>query len=231
MKKLISVVLLTLFFASCKETKRILIADHLVDCTGVGSQQCMLIKENPDDDWTLFYDKIEGFEFEEGFSYEIEVEVTAIDNPPADGSSLRYRLSKVLSKTKTIKPKNLSVQQPITIEYEATSRGFYLAAIITQETITTSHDRNRKETDSKPCSKQAWEKVQSLLNTIKIKEIHTLEAPTGKRLFDGAAHAQLKISTEDSIYTSTSFDHGEPPKQIEPLVKHILSLAESVEKE
>lgn len=231
MKKLTILILLTLILSSCKETKRIFIADHFADCTGVGSQKCMLIKESANDEWTLFYDQIEGFNYEEGFSYEIEVEINTISNPPADGSSLEYTLIKIISKEKTQSEQNLIIQQPITIEYEATSRGFYLATIVTQEIIKTTNDRTRKETASKACSREAWERIENLLKTIEIKNMDTLEAPSGKRLFDGAAHAQLKIITKDTIYTSASFDHGVPPKEIEPLVNHILSLSESVEKE
>lgn len=41
---------------------------------------------------------IEGFDFEEGFRYRIEVERREVADPPADGSSLSYRLLRVLSR-------------------------------------------------------------------------------------------------------------------------------------
>jgi hypothetical protein len=50
--------------------KTIYVGPNLVDCIGVAPQQCLLIKENPDDDWSLFYGQIEGFDFEEGYEYE-----------------------------------------------------------------------------------------------------------------------------------------------------------------
>ncbi len=87
-------------FSSCQETKRIFIANHLVDCEGVAPQKCMLIKENLADEWTYFYDTIDGFEYEEGYSYEIEVVVTKVENPLADASTLQYSLVKLLSKEK-----------------------------------------------------------------------------------------------------------------------------------
>ena len=40
---------------------------------------------------------IEGFEIEEGTSYVVTVEVTKLDNPPADGSSLRYKFAELIS--------------------------------------------------------------------------------------------------------------------------------------
>ena len=79
------------------ERKAILYVDSkLVDCVGVGPQQCMLVKENLDDEWGFFYQSIVGFEYEEGISYKIHVSITQVENPPADGSSLKYTLLEIL---------------------------------------------------------------------------------------------------------------------------------------
>ena len=81
-----------------EETKTIFIGPSLMNCVGVGPQVCMMIKESPDSDWTYFYDSIEGFEYEEGFEYKLEVSITEIENPPADASSLKYELVKTVYK-------------------------------------------------------------------------------------------------------------------------------------
>ena len=73
------------------------IDSKLVDCVGVGPQKCMLTRENPDTEWEMFYETIDGFEYQEGTQYVIEVTVTKVDNPPADASSLRYTLVRVHS--------------------------------------------------------------------------------------------------------------------------------------
>lgn len=75
------------------------VAPTLVDCVGVGPQQCLQVKENPEDDYRLFYDQIEGFDFEEGYEYELRVQTEPIENPPADGSAIRWTLIEVVSKT------------------------------------------------------------------------------------------------------------------------------------
>jgi heat shock protein HslJ len=62
----------------------------------------MLVKENPDEEWTFFYDKISGFEYEAGYTYEIIVNEIVVDNPPADASSIRYELREIVSKVKTL---------------------------------------------------------------------------------------------------------------------------------
>jgi len=78
------------------ETKILYVDSKLVDCVGVGPQQCMLVRENHDSDWQMFYDNIEGFDYQEGTQYKIEVMITDVENPPADASSLKYTLVTVL---------------------------------------------------------------------------------------------------------------------------------------
>ena len=82
--------------------KTLFIAPQLADCTGVGPQKCMLIKEGLEDEWTYFYDQIEGFKYEEGFTYELLVNEIQVPNPAADASSIRYELNNIVSKTPTL---------------------------------------------------------------------------------------------------------------------------------
>ncbi|MCP4196097.1 MAG: META domain-containing protein [Proteobacteria bacterium] len=70
-----------------------------VECIGEAPQECMLVKGNRDDEYTLFYDSIEGFEHEPGFEYELLVQVEEVENPPADASSFKYTLVDVVDKS------------------------------------------------------------------------------------------------------------------------------------
>ena len=83
---------------SSSEVNKMFVGPLLVDCEGEGPQKCMLVKENPEDDYTLFYDQIEGFNYEAGFEYELEVEVEQVADPPAGGSSLKWSLIRILNK-------------------------------------------------------------------------------------------------------------------------------------
>lgn len=103
MKPIIIILILSLTAKSCDETKHIYVADHLVDCVGVAPQKCMLVKDKIVDDWTNFYGSIEGFDYEEGYDYLLNVKIETIKNPPADGSSLKYTLIEVFEKNKTLK--------------------------------------------------------------------------------------------------------------------------------
>ena len=88
----------TLSFAQKTKTLKLDIKPNTVSCTGVAPQECMQVKFNGDKEYQLFYDKIQGFNFEKGYEYKIKVVRTEIKNPPADGSKYTYKLKKVTSK-------------------------------------------------------------------------------------------------------------------------------------
>ena len=75
------------------------IEPELAECTGVGPMECMQVSYTEDGETQLFYGSIDGFEYVEGTSYVIDVRVTEVANPPADGSSLNYTLVEVVSET------------------------------------------------------------------------------------------------------------------------------------
>jgi hypothetical protein len=60
--------------------------------------ECLLVRPAPTAEWEYFTNAIHGFEWEPGFSYRIRVMIREIENPPADGSSLEYRLVQLLEK-------------------------------------------------------------------------------------------------------------------------------------
>jgi hypothetical protein len=75
------------------------VAEQRVACVGTVPQQCLQVRERSDAPWQLFYDGIDGFTYEPGFRYVLRVAERRIPDPPADGSSLAYRLLGIVSKT------------------------------------------------------------------------------------------------------------------------------------
>lgn len=93
--------------SSCKhesdaDVKDIYLNHHKIECQGEALLLCMLSKSELNEDWQYFYDGIEGFNFEWGYTYKLRVKVTEISNPPADGSSVEYSLLEVLKKEKAL---------------------------------------------------------------------------------------------------------------------------------
>jgi hypothetical protein len=102
MKKLMVITVLSFFVIACKKElvkeQTLIVADHKVSCTGLVPQQCLLIKEKETDNWEFFYDHIEGFDYESGYQYVIEIKVYDVTNPPIDGSGKRYVLKRIINK-------------------------------------------------------------------------------------------------------------------------------------
>lgn len=86
-------------------TERIVyVGPTLVDCEGEGPQKCMLVKEDPNEEYGLFYDTIEGFDFVEGNEFVLRVAETEVSNPPVGGSSLQWTLIEVIEETPVAAP-------------------------------------------------------------------------------------------------------------------------------
>ncbi|MFV0540840.1 MAG: hypothetical protein ACK5MZ_06340 [Aestuariibaculum sp.] len=114
----------------------------------------------------------------------------------------------------------------ITIEYSAVSRRVQQNIKINNKTISVKNGQNK---DVLKTNKTNWNSLVATLQEIDIKAISYLKAPSEKRFFDGAAIANLTITYQDSVYKTSSFDHGNPPQEIAGLVKEILSISKNIE--
>jgi heat shock protein HslJ len=72
-------------------------------CVGVAAQECFVVhnEDSEEKQWNYWHTAIEGFAFEEGFKYRLQLrkEVIPKEDVPADGSSIKYYLEEVLEKT------------------------------------------------------------------------------------------------------------------------------------
>lgn len=118
-------------------------------------------------------------------------------------------------------------QDNITFEYSARSRGYYLTVYVSNidnMLLVTKHQ------DMKPArqtySQEDWGKLISEMNTLELKSLETMEAPSKAHQYDGAAIASLKITVNENSYQTMSFDHGNPPEKIKELVNTLISFSE-----
>lgn len=72
------------------------VGSSLVPCTGVAEMQCMWVQRAGETQWQYFYDTIHGFDFQPGYIWTLEVNRTDVENPPADASSLRWDLIRIV---------------------------------------------------------------------------------------------------------------------------------------
>ena len=99
--------LIILLLCACKtitiEAQEILyVNSEVVDCYGVIKQECMQVRTDESTEWRLFYDRIDGFQHKEGNNYKLLVNIIRVENPPQDGSSMRYELKKIIEQHRSI---------------------------------------------------------------------------------------------------------------------------------
>lgn len=85
------------------EVRTLEVAAHKGSCFGLFARLCLLVRAPGEAAYQNLYDTPQGFEYEWGFEYVIVVEEHQVDNPPADGSSIRRVLRRVVSK-ETVEP-------------------------------------------------------------------------------------------------------------------------------
>ena len=117
-----------------------------------------------------------------------------------------------------------------TLQYTATTRGFFQKVIIVNQKATIFRDRNgEKNPEQLTISDQDWKEIIGYFEKIDLEKVPGLKDPTQKRFYDGAAIANLKIRYQDKNYETIDFDHGFPPAEIEKLVNKIVALAKPKE--
>lgn len=79
------------------ETQRFELLSNKTPCFSLTQELCLIRASNN----TLqnFYNPIKGFDFIWGHSYILTLFVTEIENPPSDGSSMKYELAAIISDT------------------------------------------------------------------------------------------------------------------------------------
>lgn len=97
------IIALSVFLVACTNetaeqgtTEHFTIGPELKNCTGIGPQKCMVVNGE------YFYDSIRGFDYQEGYDYEITVKKQMREDVPADASTYTYTLVDIISKNPAI---------------------------------------------------------------------------------------------------------------------------------
>lgn len=114
--------------------------------------------------------------------------------------------------------------QNMEIIYEAVTRGSSVALKATSTEIVYKDMAIDKTIRSVP--KSFWKSIKDIVENMDIEEIGSFKAPSDNRIRDAALHATLKIIIGDKIYSSQTFDHGNPPKELKPLMDALFKIVE-----
>ena len=83
--------------ASSSGLQALRVKHHMVECEGYQVTHCLVTRLSDGDEWSYFYDAIEGFDYRWGYDYDIVVQVKNRKSSSLDGFSERYRLVEVVS--------------------------------------------------------------------------------------------------------------------------------------
>lgn len=102
MKSLLVVLFLlfvsTSFSQSVEYKVRLVISSEMIQCEGEMIYPCFQAKKETDPYWTMTIDYIEGFEFEPGIEYVLDLNIEHISQPKQDASSVKYTLVQIVEK-------------------------------------------------------------------------------------------------------------------------------------
>lgn len=110
------------------------------------------------------------------------------------------------------------------LEYSASTRGFYLKVVLSNQMVNVSKERNSNTDYFSRISTNEWTALEENLSNLNLDILPALNAPSERRFSDGAAIAIFKITYDGKIYETTEFDHGNPPQDIKNLVENMISL-------
>lgn len=109
------------------------------------------------------------------------------------------------------------------IAYKAQTRGSMVELTIEENSL--SYKTYQKE-GAKEVTKEQLEELKTIINELNLEEISALQAPSEKRITDGALQAEITIKITDKEYKSSIFDAGNPPKELKKLEDFLYKLSE-----
>jgi len=104
------------------------------------------------------------------------------------------------------------------IQLTERTRGFSRNIVFTPSSKQSNINEEITTTKISPAE---WQTVSRLAQTIDLSKISDLKAPTTGRHSDRAMIASIIITSNGKEYTSSDFDSGRPPKELEALYKII----------
>ncbi|CAD0219482.1 hypothetical protein [Chryseobacterium sp. JV274] len=104
------------------------------------------------------------------------------------------------------------------IQLAERTRGFSKSIVFTPSLKTTNTNEDIVNTK---VSSAEWKVVSKLAETLDLSKISDLQSPTTGRHSDRAMAASIIITSNGKEYTSSSFDSGHPPKELEALYNAI----------
>ena len=141
---------------------------------------------------------------------------------------MKYLMMAVLSLAvlKGCSQKDRNIMDITEITYTASTRGYFYQVKVMPTMMQVRMDRRSEDGQIYPIEIEDWDALLSLIEAIELKKLDDIEPSTSWQEVDRAPMAGLVVETIEKKFESPSFDHGNPPEEIRPLVEALLELAE-----
>ena len=109
------------------------------------------------------------------------------------------------------------------INYDAATRGSSIKFEVTSKKV---YYKDIEKTIETKTNSNLWKEILTIVKQINLSEIENFSPPTSDRNVDAALHATLSISIDNLSYESQTFDHGNPPNELKPIVEVLFKVLE-----
>ncbi|MFK7748119.1 MAG: hypothetical protein AB8B65_07005 [Kordia sp.] len=123
-----------------------------------------------------------------------------------------------------------NAQDDITIEYKASSRGFYQDIKLSKTQFAYKKVRDGKVSVLQDVSSEDWNEIIELLDKIDAEKFKNDTVNPDDIARDAAIPATLTINYKENVVRDIKFGHGNPPKELAALVNKIQAMAKAVDK-
>lgn len=111
----------------------------------------------------------------------------------------------------------------LSIEYKAITRGRSLSIIIDSNKCLYNDNQINKNLIP---TKEQWTAICFELDKIPLSKLKKLKSSSNRSHTDAAMQASLHVTKGNKSYFSSTFDHGNPPKEIAVLIHLLFSIVE-----
>ena len=109
------------------------------------------------------------------------------------------------------------------------TRGSSFTCTIDEHKIQLTSDGTETYEKSKEITKKQWLSILDELEGVALDNLDKLDAPSDESATDRVRIASLVVLTTAETYESISFDEGNPPNVLSPLINNMLALAQTVD--
>lgn len=122
--------------------------------------------------------------------------------------------------------KNIDKNQLVSVEISMITRGNSTKNIISKDEVVSENtvideDGNKGVFKKNP---KEWDEINQAVLNLDLNKFESWEAPSQKRLYDGARGTTIKLNFKDKTLTSQTFDEGEPPAELKVLYNYLVSV-------